>query len=869
MTNDRLTRMVDAGLAGVVFLVPLALGGRGAVGEATLILLALGLSTGWCLRQTLARQPDWIRSAATPILLAAVALIVVQLIPWPPALLARLSPHLKEILPLWSPPADGTNLLGTWQTLSLEPELTRSCLILVGSFALIFLVAVQRIRSVEDVESLLRLIAIATIVMATFGLVQLLAGNGRFFWFYEDPYSDTRDVVKGSFICRNHFAHFIVLGIGPVLWWLFDALTGSRRSTRNCRSSSPHRESVGGSLAGVLRLVALAVCALTVLLSLSRGGFITLCIATAISVAILYRAEVINRKAILGSAAVAAMLIAIAVPVGYTHVADRLDTILAMQSDTLQGNQGRAGIWRAGFQTIADYSICGTGLGTHREVHKMYMDQVRFDYTHAENGYIQVALEAGLPGFFLACSALALYSFWCVGLAQRSQDRRTLLALAAIAPAVAATTVHSLFDFVWYIPGCMVPLVLLAACACRLWQIDRQEDRTASLRSPAAAPTPRILWMAATVCLLLLATATLPATLSAIPAERSWHRYLVQSRTSVGEKDSARIRACQEMLEAASLVVKWQPRHSRAHVRLAALHLELFERLQSEADPPFGVAQIRDAALASQFSSSAALQQWLGRVAGGNLVHLHEAWTHARRAVTLCPLHGTAYLLLAKLSFLEGSRSPGKTAYVAQALKTQPLDGAVQFEAGLESVLAGRMDDAMAHWRISFQSDSESQTRLLESLARQMPAAVFVEQFEPDLAGLRRVAAHYAKLGRKDELPEIRSRLAQALVAAAQSSKGREAAGLWREAGGVYHTMDAEEYHIRCLQQAVVHDPSWFDVRLQLAKILLEDEQWADAEKELLACRRQRPYDQSVQGLLEQVVDQRLRLTGRVSDSRK
>jgi len=867
MTNDRLTRLVDAGIAAIVFLVPLALGGRGAVDKKTLILLALGLSTGWCLRQTLARQPDWIRSAATPILLAAVALIVVQLIPWPPALLARLSPHLKEILPLWSPPADGTNLLGTWQTLSLEPELTRSCLILVGSFALIFLVAVQRIRSVEDVESLLRLIAIATIVMATFGLVQLLAGNGRFFWFYEDPYSDTRDVVKGSFICRNHFAHFIVLGIGPVLWWLFDALTGSRRSTRNCRSSSPHRESVGGSLAGVLLLVALAVCVLAVLLSLSRGGFAALCVATAVSVACLYRAEIVNGKVLLGTAALAAALGIVAVSHGYDRVVDRLDDFQSLQS--LDGTAGRRHLWLADLEAVRDYPLFGTGMGTHREVSPMYLDRPGTNYSHAENGYIQVALEAGLPGILLACSALALFCFWCVGLLLRSRNRRTVLALAAIAPAVAATTVHSLFDFVWYIPGCMVPLVLLAACACRLWQIDRQEDRTASLRSPAAAPTPRILWMAATVCLLLLATATLPATLSAIPAERSWHRYLVQSRTSVGEKDSARIRACQEMLEAASLVVKWQPRHSRAHVRLAALHLELFERLQSEADPPFGVAQIRDAALASQFSSSAALQQWLGRVAGGNLVHLHEAWTHARRAVALCPLHGTAYLLLAKLSFLEGSRSPGKTAYVAQALKTQPLDGAVQFEAGLESVLAGRMDDAMAHWRISFQSDSESQTRLLESLARQMPAAVFVEQFEPDLAGLRRVAAHYAKLGRKDELPEIRSRLAQALVAAAQSSTGREAAGLWREAGGVYHTMDAEEYHIRCLQQAVVHDPSWFDVRLQLAKILLEDEQWADAERELLACRRQRPYDQSVQGLLEQVVDQRLRLTRRVSDSRK
>ena len=70
----------------------------------------------------------------------------------------------------------------------------------------------QRIRHVEDVERLLRWCALSAVIMASFGIVQLLAGNGKFFWFYEHPFTTTCDGAKGSFSNRNHFAQFLALG---------------------------------------------------------------------------------------------------------------------------------------------------------------------------------------------------------------------------------------------------------------------------------------------------------------------------------------------------------------------------------------------------------------------------------------------------------------------------------------------------------------------------------------------------------------------------------------------------------------------------------------------------------------------------------
>ena len=99
---------------------------------------------------------------------------------------------------------------------------------LLISYGLLFFVTVQRIKTIEDVERLLRWCAISAMCMAVFGLVQYLGGNGKFFWFYSPPFANTLEGAKGSFTNRNHFAHFLALGVGPLIWWLLYAARGMR-----------------------------------------------------------------------------------------------------------------------------------------------------------------------------------------------------------------------------------------------------------------------------------------------------------------------------------------------------------------------------------------------------------------------------------------------------------------------------------------------------------------------------------------------------------------------------------------------------------------------------------------------------------------
>ncbi len=237
-----LLQLVDFSLAGVIFLVPLLMGGRHALGQLVLTVLAVAAAWAWsahrwleCRRQVVgtlrvpaARAEQAARCLIPPalLLLLGTALLLVQIAPLPPWLLARLAPQVAAVLPLWR---GGSAWPGPWTCISLAPAETLASLVIYLDYGLLFLVAVGRVRHVEDVERLLRWCALSAVIMAAFGIAQLLLSNGKFFWFYEHPLAETSDAAKGSFSNRNHFAHFLALGIGPLVWWLQDALRRSRR----------------------------------------------------------------------------------------------------------------------------------------------------------------------------------------------------------------------------------------------------------------------------------------------------------------------------------------------------------------------------------------------------------------------------------------------------------------------------------------------------------------------------------------------------------------------------------------------------------------------------------------------------------------
>jgi len=922
-----LLKVVDLGLAACIFVVPLLMGGRQALGQLALVSLAAVTALVWTLRQSLRRKFFFRPSSVEVVLLVGVILLVVQTIPLPQSVLSWLAPRNAELLPLWSPDADPAAAVGTWPCVSMTPEATRAGLVLLVAYGLLFLVTVQRIRVVEDVERLLRWIAISAVIMAGFGLVQLLTSNGKFFWFYEHPFSKTSDWAKGSFTNRNHFAHFLALGIGPLIWWLQHNRRHRRR--RSLRGFGPITGGFHTSVQATgLRFVALGVVLFAALLSLSRGGAVAMFLAASVCVAVCFRAKTLGTRFVLSLTGVAVLIGILLAVHGYDQVSDRMDDFSAASIDQLDRKGSRRTIWSAVVEAIPDYLLVGSGVGSHREVYPMYLENPpESEFTHAENGPLQVLLETGVVGLALVLTGIAYCVVWSVGGLRKADSGRLMVCVGAATAGLVASVAHSTVDFVWYVPACMALVAMMAGCACRTYQLAAAG--AGKPMRPIAIPRP-LGW--AIVAVLLPAGVWMVAgRLGPTMAEPHWDRYHIMARAAETpqetiEEDSEDISAEDEhgsalemsarMISELEQVVRYDPRNARAHLRLAAAYLNRFDLTRRTAENPMTLADIRDAAVAArQRSSDAEVDQWLGRALGDRRDWLDRALQHARRGLELCPLLGEGYLYLAELRFLEGTGSEtAQPMFIDQALRVRPYDGAVLFEAGRAAIdrarkqqppdpaaLAAAVETATDYWRKSFRCGRTHQERLIRALAGQVPVAYFVATYQPDFYATRLMHDVYAELARPEgtgqlfqlyaqmcraagenpgteeharawwlsEMLQLCAQYARAVQDAAEDLPAEKTARAWLEVRRAYKRLGDAEHALACAQNAFQCDANNYDVRYVLAGCLIEHQRYAEAEQHLRWCDAQQPGDAKVETLLLETIKKQLDNEGPTLEARE
>lgn len=899
---DRLLlQVVDAALAAVVLLVPFLMGGRHAVGQLVLTVLAVVAAWAWSARQCLLEDPRWRATWATPLILAALALLVLQVAPLPPNWLAWLSPHAAELLPLWGATAKTTApavAMGSWPCLSLIPNDTLAGLVLLLDSALLFVVAVQRIRYIEDVEQLLRWCALSAICMASFGIVQYLSSNGKFFWVYEHPFSTTSDVTKGSFTNRNHFAQFLALGIGPIIWWLQDS---SRRLKERVRKNKKdaYSHAIADSdtdrnhdeLKLYLLGLALGIVLFAGLLSLSRGGAIAIFCATTVCTCLCYWASAINGRFV-AALGIVGLLIGVSLAIfGYDRVSNRLEDLASGSIEQMDREASRRGIWAAAVKAMPDFLLFGAGEGAFRETYPIYGDSLPdndIEFTYAENSYLHRAVETGAVGIGLALAGIVLVAFWCVRGSGPSNPARTRVCIAAIAGSLTAIVVHGLTDFVWYVPACVAVAALLAACAIRVQQATFAEKRTERTprhgerrtQTPSFAhlttSTPRPTWIAATVAITLLGGWMICNRIGPAVAQSYWEEYqrgrnFVNKHSPEGlSGQKADVKTQEKWVACLENAVRWEPTHLRAHLALVETHRRLFDKLQIDSPNPMSLNNIRDAAVQSQFQSREALVEWLSRAVGPHWVHLEAALRHTRKAIGLCPLEGRAYVHLADLAFLSGGNAAAKQSCIDQALRVRPYDGAVLHAAGNEAMLAGDVPKWIEYLKRAFLASPREQRQVLGDLVsctpkENLPGLIdfVLRELKPDLAGLQYLHGLCAPLCSPDELaPLARCRAAQA-EAAATAATGRLSAALWSDAHLMHVQLGEHVEALQCARNALAAAPDSFNVHLQLANHLMSQQSFTEAETHLRWCLARAPSNKNVETRLRDA------MKGRIEEQRR
>ena len=269
------------------------------------------------------------------------------------------------------------------------------------------------------------------IILAAGGFIsQWIIPQGKTIWWLF-PVPHGRPV--GCFINRNHFGGYVALMCAPAMFLLADSLEKRR------------------PLSAFIWLAGLAVMSLAVIMSLSKGAWLAFAISMSSSfIILLYR-----RKFILVSSFILillVLLISIArinpASIPSSQVKERL---LSMRNlPATESASMRLSTWRDGLAIIRDYPVLGAGANAFRMVFPQYRKATtRKPFEHAENEYVQIPAEFGLPAAAVIIAMLVVIARqWQISFL----IEKHILVSSCVGGMLLASAVHASTDFALRIP---------------------------------------------------------------------------------------------------------------------------------------------------------------------------------------------------------------------------------------------------------------------------------------------------------------------------------------------------------------------------------------------------------------------------------
>jgi O-antigen ligase len=366
---------------------------------------------------------------------------------------------------------------GVRRSLSMDVEATRMAVTVLMFLLASFIIAANFFDTRERLVKAASFLAIFGLAIAVFALIQRFTWDGRVYWF-----RPTRlYTVFGPFANRNHYAGYMEMLV-PL----------------------PVALIIGRAVRKELWLLfgfAAVVMGLTVVVSLSRGGMVSL-IAGMIFMAVgsrrLEKNEGVSMKderksmarlrfiprlspSVLRVAALAAMVAAITAGVVWTGAEGVINraaqSIDQMNSVNAPGDLfSRTEVWKDTLSLIRANPI--TGVGAYETVFPVYgRNNGMFIINFAHNDYLQSLADGGLLGGLAAvCFVVLLLKAMLRAL--KSEDRRLAAIALGSGAGIFSLLVHSLFDFNLQIPSNALLFLFHAAVVSRI-------GATATERHPA------------------------------------------------------------------------------------------------------------------------------------------------------------------------------------------------------------------------------------------------------------------------------------------------------------------------------------------------------------------------------------------------
>jgi O-antigen ligase len=338
--------------------------------------------------------------------------------------------------------------------ISLAPQESLTALMRLGSYGGVFLLSLQFNLDSDKAALTFKALAYAGFAYAVYGLIVCLGHFNTILWFDKTAYADN---VTSTFVNRNSYATYAGLTLLASVPLFFNVIVSSNRYGL---SSNFGREYFFENvlLRGWFPLLLVFTIISALLLSQSRGGFLSTCLAVIVLLIILLASRKINKKSAL-------LLLAVMIAaVSWLVLAQSFDNLMARFDTINVEHDGRLMVYALLEKATADNRWLGVGYGSFAESFRLYRDEsITGFYDKAHNTYLENIFELGLLPAVSLFLAIAWTALVCVrGVWVRRRD--WLYPALGVAASVLVGA-HALVDFSLQIPAVALTYALIMGAA--------------------------------------------------------------------------------------------------------------------------------------------------------------------------------------------------------------------------------------------------------------------------------------------------------------------------------------------------------------------------------------------------------------------
>ncbi len=416
---------------------------------------------------------------------------LIQLIPLPAGLIKLISPSAYALY-------DGTIGLAeplSWVSLSINPKATLAEFFRLAAYFCFYVLTIQILSQKKELKKTVSVVIIFATLLAVWAMVQYLIPlqtdsqlHHKIFWLREVTHNS---IPFGPYVNHNHYAGLMGM-LFPIILSMFLFYKPVFAYGPTLRARLADTLSQIRTNKHLLLGMASVLVALSIFLSLSRSGMISL------SIALIFLFVLVNKKKpgkfLLSGGlilCVCFMLMFIISWFGWEAIVGKFVRINGAQGDL---SSLRLIFWNDCLNIIEAFPLTGTGMGTLISIYPAYRTfPGNAILEHAHNDYIELLTDGGMVAAILFTWFLGavFYKSWRT-IAKRHESYSIYLFIGSMSGMIAMLA-HSVTDFNLHIGANGLYFIFLAGLAVSAANTRLRKGLKPTHLKPSSFPKPRLL----------------------------------------------------------------------------------------------------------------------------------------------------------------------------------------------------------------------------------------------------------------------------------------------------------------------------------------------------------------------------------------